>query len=161
MSGLRYRVVFSPEARDQLAALEDAIAAAGAPHTAAEYVDAIVSFCEQLARFPARGVPRDDLLDGLRVTHYGAARWSHTGSPATKSRCLACTTVARIMRLSFGQASTTEAPAGRQFDGGTPPATRARRAFPPATYFRFSPRPSHPSVVPAGARTRQAAWIDR
>ncbi|WP_332457898.1 type II toxin-antitoxin system RelE/ParE family toxin [Burkholderia ubonensis] len=70
MSGLRYRVVFSPEARDQLVALEDAIAAAGAPHTAAEYVDAIVSFCEQLARFPARGVPRDDLLAGLRVTHY-------------------------------------------------------------------------------------------
>ncbi|KWA73272.1 plasmid stabilization protein [Burkholderia ubonensis] len=67
---MRYRVVFSPEARDQLAALEDAIAAAGAPHTAAEYVDAIVSFCEQFAHFPARGVPRDDLLDGLRVTHY-------------------------------------------------------------------------------------------
>ncbi|RQQ00435.1 type II toxin-antitoxin system RelE/ParE family toxin [Burkholderia stagnalis] len=70
MSGPDYHVVFSPEARDQLAALEDAIAAAGAPRTAAEYVDAIVTFCEQLSRFPARGVPRDDLLAGLRVTHY-------------------------------------------------------------------------------------------
>ncbi|WP_321874299.1 type II toxin-antitoxin system RelE/ParE family toxin [Burkholderia ubonensis] len=70
MSGPSYRVVFSPEAHDQLAILEDAIVAAGAPRTAAEYVDAIVSFCEQLARFPARGVSRDDLLDGLRVTHY-------------------------------------------------------------------------------------------
>ncbi|MGU7774674.1 type II toxin-antitoxin system RelE/ParE family toxin [Burkholderia sp. MR1-5-21] len=26
--------------------------------------------CEPLAHFPARGVPRDDLLDGLRVTNY-------------------------------------------------------------------------------------------
>ncbi|MGU7774673.1 hypothetical protein ACV229_31435 [Burkholderia sp. MR1-5-21] len=33
MSGPTYRVVFSPEARDQLAELEDAIAAAGAPRT--------------------------------------------------------------------------------------------------------------------------------
>ncbi|WP_415877508.1 type II toxin-antitoxin system RelE/ParE family toxin [Burkholderia ubonensis] len=31
---------------------------------------AIVSFCEQLACSPAHGVPRDDLLAGLRVTHY-------------------------------------------------------------------------------------------
>ncbi|PCE30715.1 type II toxin-antitoxin system RelE/ParE family toxin [Burkholderia ubonensis] len=69
MSAPSYRVVFSPEAHDQLAALEDAIAA-GAPRTPAEYVDAIVTFCEQLARFPAHGVPRDDLLNGLRVTHY-------------------------------------------------------------------------------------------
>ncbi|WP_269767555.1 hypothetical protein [Burkholderia ubonensis] len=29
-----------------------------------------MTFCEQLVRFPARGVPRDDLLAGLRVTHY-------------------------------------------------------------------------------------------
>ncbi|TCW84428.1 hypothetical protein C5O80_12440 [Burkholderia sp. SRS-46] len=42
----------------------------GRRRAAAEYVDAIVTFCEQLSRFPARGVPRDDLLAGLRVTHY-------------------------------------------------------------------------------------------
>jgi toxin ParE1/3/4 len=70
LSAGRYRVVFSPEARDQLIELEVAITAAGAPLTAARYVDAIVTFCEQLERFPDRGVPRDDLLAGLRVTHY-------------------------------------------------------------------------------------------
>lgn len=70
MSATRLRVVFSPEARDQLADLELTIAAAGMPQTAERYVDAIITFCEQLERFPARGVPRDDLLAGLRVTHY-------------------------------------------------------------------------------------------
>ena len=33
-------------------------------------MDAIVSFCLSLQTFPERGVPRDDLLPGLRVTHY-------------------------------------------------------------------------------------------
>lgn len=70
MSAARYRVVFAPEARDQLAELEAMIAAAGAPGTAAKYVDAIVTFCEHLESFPSRGVPRDDLLPGLRVTHF-------------------------------------------------------------------------------------------
>ncbi|MEM5387868.1 type II toxin-antitoxin system RelE/ParE family toxin [Paraburkholderia phymatum] len=67
---MTYRVQFAPEARDQLAELEAHIAEAGAPGTAARYVDAIVTFCAALATFPSRGVPRDDLLPGLRVTHY-------------------------------------------------------------------------------------------
>jgi toxin ParE1/3/4 len=70
VSGDRYRVVFSPEALDQLGEIEEAISQAGAARAAATYVDAIVGFCEQLERFPARGVPRDDLLHGLRITHY-------------------------------------------------------------------------------------------
>jgi toxin ParE1/3/4 len=70
LSAASYRVVFAPEARDQLAELEAKIAAAGTPQTAVKYVNAIVTFCEQLESFPFRGVPRDDLLPGLRVTHY-------------------------------------------------------------------------------------------
>ncbi|MBK5125680.1 type II toxin-antitoxin system RelE/ParE family toxin [Burkholderia sp. R-69980] len=67
---MTYRVVFSPEARDQLDAPETHIAGAGAPLTAARYIDAIVTFCENLRTFPERGVPREDLLPGLRLTHY-------------------------------------------------------------------------------------------
>lgn len=67
---MTYRVQFAPEALDQLAGLEAHIAAAGAPETAAHYVDAIVTFCVSLATFPERGVPRADLLPGLRITHY-------------------------------------------------------------------------------------------
>ncbi|MDA0569909.1 type II toxin-antitoxin system RelE/ParE family toxin [Burkholderia gladioli] len=70
MTPAPYRVVFSPEAVDQLSELEARIAARGAPVTAQRYVDAIVTFCEQLDRFPQRGVPREDLLVGLRLTHY-------------------------------------------------------------------------------------------
>lgn len=68
--GPHYRVQFSPEVRDKLDEIEARIAAAGAPATAARYIDAIVAFCESLATFPWRGVPRDDLLPALRVTHY-------------------------------------------------------------------------------------------
>jgi toxin ParE1/3/4 len=67
---MTYRVQISPEARDQLDAIEAHIAAAGAPLTAARYIDAIVAFCEHLQSFPERGVSREDLLPGLRLTHY-------------------------------------------------------------------------------------------
>jgi toxin ParE1/3/4 len=67
---MSYRIQFAPHAREQLDALEKHITAAGFPVTAANYVDAIVTFCASLASFPERGVSRDDLLPGLRVTHY-------------------------------------------------------------------------------------------
>ncbi|KVE30151.1 plasmid stabilization protein [Burkholderia singularis] len=69
-SGSTYRVILSPEVRDKLDEIEARIVAAGAPQTAARYVDAIVEYCASLATFPERGVPRDDLLAGLRLTHY-------------------------------------------------------------------------------------------
>jgi toxin ParE1/3/4 len=67
---MNYRVQFAPEARDQLEDIERFISEAGSPVTAARYVDAVVSFCLRLQTFAERGVPRDDLLPGLRVTHY-------------------------------------------------------------------------------------------
>jgi toxin ParE1/3/4 len=50
--------------------LEERIAQAGAPITAERYVDAIVDFCISLQTFAARGVAREDLLPGLRITHF-------------------------------------------------------------------------------------------
>lgn len=67
---MTYTVVFAPEALDQLDALEDFIAKAGSPVIAARYIDAIVAYCESLATFPLRGIRRDDLAPGLRVTNY-------------------------------------------------------------------------------------------
>jgi toxin ParE1/3/4 len=67
---MNWRVQFAPEALDQLQSLEKRIANAGAPMTAERYVDSIVDFCMKLQTFPARGVTRDDLLPGLRVTHF-------------------------------------------------------------------------------------------
>jgi len=65
-----HTVRFAPQALAQLDAIEDYIAHAGSPRTAARYVDAIVAYCESLATFPQRGLRRDDLLPGLRITHY-------------------------------------------------------------------------------------------
>jgi plasmid stabilization system protein ParE len=65
-----YRVLFSPESEDQLAALYRYIAAAGSPQTALDYTEAIVITCESLGNFPERGVRRDDVRPGLRTTHH-------------------------------------------------------------------------------------------
>lgn len=67
---MKYRVVFSPEAMEQLAALYSYIAQAASPDIAAQYTEAIVSYCESLCTFPLRGNPRDDVRPNLRVTHY-------------------------------------------------------------------------------------------
>ncbi|MDR1229181.1 MAG: type II toxin-antitoxin system RelE/ParE family toxin [Azoarcus sp.] len=67
---MNYRVVFSPEAEEQLAKLYRYIAAVASPDIAARYTEAIVSYCESLRTFPLRGAERDDVRPGLRITHY-------------------------------------------------------------------------------------------
>lgn len=67
---MNYRVVFSPEAGEQLAALYRYIAAAASPNIAARYTEAIVSYCERLQTFPHRGTKRDDVRPGLRIINY-------------------------------------------------------------------------------------------
>lgn len=67
---MNYRVVFSPEAQEQLADLYRYIAQAASPDIAARYTNAIVSYCESLNTFPHRGTMRDDVRIGLRVTNY-------------------------------------------------------------------------------------------
>jgi toxin ParE1/3/4 len=65
-----YQVVFSPEARDQLDAIEDYIASAASARIAARYVDGIVAYCESFVTIPPRGTKRNDLVPGLRITNY-------------------------------------------------------------------------------------------
>jgi plasmid stabilization system protein ParE len=67
---MSYRVVFSPEALEQLAELYRYITEAASPDIAARYTDAIVSYCESLRMFPHRGTMRDDVRPGLRITNY-------------------------------------------------------------------------------------------
>jgi len=64
------RVVFSPEAEEQLAALYNHIADAASPDIAARYTESIVRYCEKLHTFPIRGVMRDDIRPGLRIANY-------------------------------------------------------------------------------------------
>lgn len=66
---MTYRVVFSPEALEQLSELYHYIAQAASPNVAAQYTEAIVTYCESLRTFPLRGAQRDDVRPGLRITH--------------------------------------------------------------------------------------------
>jgi plasmid stabilization system protein ParE len=67
---MSYRVVFTPEAEEQLAALYHYIAETASPDIAAQYTEAIICYCEDLCTFPYRGTMRSDIRPGLRVTHY-------------------------------------------------------------------------------------------
>ncbi len=67
---MRYTVVFTPEAQEQLAALYRYIAGAASPEIAERYTSAIVTYCEGLQNFPHRGTCRDDVRPGLRITNY-------------------------------------------------------------------------------------------
>lgn len=52
---MKFRVVFAPEAEEQLAELYRYIAAAASPGIAERYVSAIITYCELLDTFPLRG----------------------------------------------------------------------------------------------------------
>lgn len=67
---MTYTVRFGPEARGHLISIERYIADASSPVVAAQYVEAIVTYCGGLATFPNRGRRRDDLMPGLRITNF-------------------------------------------------------------------------------------------
>ena len=67
---MQYAVVFAPEAADQLESLYLYVAEHASPPTAQRYTGAIVSTCEGLSLFPHRGVARDDIRPGLRITNH-------------------------------------------------------------------------------------------
>jgi len=65
-----YRVVFTPEAMAQLEALYRYVAQAAGADVASRYTNAIVTYCESLHTFPLRGMRRDDISPGLRISNY-------------------------------------------------------------------------------------------
>lgn len=67
-----HRVVFERRARDQLAAIEDWIAARTDRETATRIGDALIARCLALGTFPERGSPRDDVRPGLRTLAHDA-----------------------------------------------------------------------------------------
>ena len=63
-------VVISPEARDDLIALYDWIAAAAHPATALGYIDQIEAFLKGMRLASERGTRRDDIRAGLRIVSF-------------------------------------------------------------------------------------------
>lgn len=54
----------------QLEALLADLAERASPMVAERYTAAVLATCERPARFPMRGVAREDIRPGLRVTHH-------------------------------------------------------------------------------------------
>ncbi|MBS9478874.1 type II toxin-antitoxin system RelE/ParE family toxin [Ancylobacter radicis] len=67
---MAYRVVFSPEASDDLLGLYLFIAQRSGPDIALGYVERIEVYCRSFADFPMRGTCRDDIRPGLRVVGF-------------------------------------------------------------------------------------------
>ena len=64
---MAYRVVFSPEARDDLTNLYLYIAERSGDVRAMGFVDRIEAQCRGLSDFPECGTQRDDVAPGLRI----------------------------------------------------------------------------------------------
>lgn len=65
-----YKVIFSPEASEQILVLYRYIATASSPEIAQRYTNSIITYCESLQTFPERGIARADIRPNLRVTNY-------------------------------------------------------------------------------------------
>lgn len=66
---MSYRIIFTPEAENQLADIYNFIAD-DSPLAAAAFTNAIVDFISGFEIFPHRGDARNDIRRGLRVTNY-------------------------------------------------------------------------------------------
>ena len=64
---MTHRIVFAPEARDDLFQLYDFIADRSGPVTEMSYIERIEAYCTGLADFPERGTRRDSLRPSLRT----------------------------------------------------------------------------------------------
>jgi toxin ParE1/3/4 len=67
---MAHSVVFTPEARDQLQELYRYIEKEASPSIAQRFTGNIIDHCAKLREFPERGVRRDDIRPGLRITNY-------------------------------------------------------------------------------------------
>jgi toxin ParE1/3/4 len=67
---MTYRVIFTPEAQEQLVSIFRYIAQAASPTIAERYTNAIVTYCQGLVTFPERSALRNSIRPGLRVTNY-------------------------------------------------------------------------------------------
>jgi toxin ParE1/3/4 len=65
------RILFAPEAVDDLRALSRRIAYLEGEGAALAYIEKVEAWCAEVADAPERGLRSDDLFPGLRVVGYG------------------------------------------------------------------------------------------
>jgi plasmid stabilization system protein ParE len=64
---MTHRIIFTPEARDQLDHLHAYISSVADTETATRFANGILDHIDTLSEFPKRGSPRTDLRPGLRT----------------------------------------------------------------------------------------------
>lgn len=64
------KVVFTPEASQQLVDLYRYLAMSASSMIADNYTESLIQYCEGLSLFPYRGVSRSDIRQGVRITHF-------------------------------------------------------------------------------------------
>lgn len=67
---MTYKVVFSPEAENDLLELYPYIAERTGDVRALAYIERLEQYCKGFEDFPERGTSRDDLFPGLRVVGF-------------------------------------------------------------------------------------------
>lgn len=67
---MKRRVIFAPEARDDLLSLYDYIAEQSGHRTALRYIGRIEEYCRGFDLASERGTRRDDLRPGLRIVGF-------------------------------------------------------------------------------------------
>lgn len=67
---MSYRIIVTPEARDQLEAIYDYIVYAATPDIARQFTNGIIDRLAVLTDYPRTGSPRDDIRPGLRTLAY-------------------------------------------------------------------------------------------
>ena len=65
-----WRIVYDPEALDDLDEIHDWVARHAGPQTAERYEARIIAFVRRLRNFPNRGKHRDDVSPGLRIVSF-------------------------------------------------------------------------------------------
>jgi len=96
---IRREVVLSPEARADLLALYDWIAAKASPEIALDYIGRLENFVLGLDLASARGTRRDDIREGLRII--GFERRVTIAFNVTKSHVV-------ILRFYYGGQNWTD-----------------------------------------------------
>jgi toxin ParE1/3/4 len=64
------RIIYTPEARQQLRSLDEWIVGSASKDVAQSYVTRVIDHIEAILVFPRAGRPRDDLRQGIRTTTY-------------------------------------------------------------------------------------------
>ncbi|MEM5314354.1 type II toxin-antitoxin system RelE/ParE family toxin [Paraburkholderia sp. JHI869] len=68
---IKYVVEFAEEFDERLEIITDYMSFHGRSELSIErYIDEVYAACDAFGTFPNRGVPHDDVMRGLRITHY-------------------------------------------------------------------------------------------